>query len=391
MSCKGFRFAGVAAGVKKKAGALDLGIIACDPAASAAAIFTSNRVKAAPVVVSKAALAKSGGRVSAVVVNSGNANACTGPRGTADARRMVSATAAALGVPAGEVVVSSTGVIGVPLPIERIEDGIARARPRAGAFAAFAQAILTTDRAAKTARRTAKLAGGRATIIGCTKGAGMIAPNMATTLTFVCTDAGIAPTALHDLLRAAADDTFNAMTVDGDTSTNDMILVLASGAGPAVKRADRAAFAGALHAVLDDLAHQLMAGGEGVHHVVEIRVCGARTVRAARQVARAIANSPLVKTAIAGRDPNWGRFLSAAGNAGVPLVPGRLALWLGDVPIARDGRAADTPDVEAEARRVMAAPRYTVTLDLGAGRETARYLACDLSHEYVTINADYRT
>jgi len=350
------------------------------------AVFTSNDVKAAPVLVSRAALARARGDVRAVVVNSGNANACTGDAGMADARAMIAATAAAVGVPRKHVLVASTGVIGQRLPLARVEAGIGAAAATLGrGFDRFAEAILTTDRGAKTARRRV----GGATLIGCTKGAGMIAPNMATTLTFVCTDAKLSRAALDRATRRATEQTFNAITVDGDTSTNDMLLVLASGASGATPGGK--AFDQALTDLLGDLAVQLMRGGEGVHHVVTVHVGGAKSVAAATAAARAIANSPLVKTAIAGGDPNWGRFLSAAGNAGIRLRPERVDIWLDRVPIVRGGQAAPGPDLEARAARVMQRPEYTLRLDLGAGTAQARYLACDLSHEYVSINADYRT
>jgi glutamate N-acetyltransferase/amino-acid N-acetyltransferase len=376
----GFRFAGARGGIKKKAG-LDLALLACDEAAAAAAVFTGNRVKAAPVLLSQRVLRAAKGRVRGVVVNSGNANACTGARGAADARRMAALAEEHAG---GRVLVASTGVIGEPLPMDRVEAGVALAgaQLRPDGFHDFAEAILTTDRGAKIARRSVK----GATIIGCTKGAGMIAPNMATTLTFVATDAAIAPGVLAKVVRAAVAPTFNAIAVDGDTSTNDMLAVLASGRG----RAAGKDFAPALTELLADLARQLVRDGEGVHHVVTVEVRGAASERAATAVARRIATSPLVKTAIAGGDPNWGRILCAAGNAGVPLAPERLAVWLDDVPIAASGAAVPGFD-EARAAAVMKQPAYTIAVDLGAGRAVSRYLACDLSHEYVSINADYRS
>lgn len=388
----GFRFAGVSAGLKSRGG-LDLGLMVADRACPTAAVFTVNRVAAAPVVLSRAILRRAGGRCQAVVVNSGNANALTGKAGMADARRMGALAAQALGRTSPDrVLVSSTGVIGVPLDMDKIEPGIAHAAAALspGGFDDFSRAILTTDRAAKTAERTAPARSGRgARLIGCTKGAGMIAPNMATTLTFVATDAaGVGPAALARILEAAAAGTYNAITVDGDTSTNDMILVMASGAGPRVAPTSLAA---ALTDLLDDLAHQLMRGGEGVHHVVAIEVTGARTETAARRIAAEIAVSPLVKTAIAGADPNWGRILAAAGNAGLPLRAESLRLDLDDVPVVRGGVAVDDPEREARARAVMQRAEYRIRLDLGQGTARARHLACDLSHEYVTINADYRT
>jgi len=333
--------------------------------------------------------------VRAVVVNSGNANACTGPDGLADARSMVGLTAAALSAARTEVLVASTGVIGHRLPMDKIEPGIAQLVPslEAGGFEAFADGILTTDRARKVARRTVRAGSEKVTLIGCTKGAGMIAPNMATTLSFVLTDAVISPTELDDALRAATAVTYNAIVVDGDTSTNDMILVMASGAtgGRSLRGTAARAFQGALTELLDDLARQLMRGGEGVHHVVTVRVRGARSETAARQIARSIAISPLVKTAIAGGDPNWGRILCAAGYAGPAFDPARVALHIGDVPVVKGGQGVGGAATEKRAAAVMSRPEYELVLDLGQGRAESRYLACDLSHEYVSINADYRS
>jgi glutamate N-acetyltransferase/amino-acid N-acetyltransferase len=378
---EGFRFAGVAAGIKKKGG-LDLGMIVADRPVSAAAVFTRNKMAAAPVGLSRGLLAAAKGRAVGVVVNSGNANAGTGAAGARDAKAMVAR--ARRGAPrGGAMLVASTGVIGAPLPMAEVGAGIdaALAALAPDQAEAFADAILTTDRARKVATATA--AGAR--LWGCTKGAGMIAPNMATTLSFVVTDAAVAPAALARALRAGCAESFNAITVDGDTSTNDMILVLASGAaGPA------RGFDAALAGLLDDLARQLIRGGEGVHHVVTVRVEGARTAAEARRAARRIANSPLVKTAIAGADPNWGRILCAAGNAEVALDPARVALRIGDVAVVRRG----TPVAgawEDPARAVMRRGEYDLVLDLGLGKGAGRYLACDLSHEYVSINADYRS
>ncbi|RMH43210.1 MAG: bifunctional glutamate N-acetyltransferase/amino-acid acetyltransferase ArgJ [Deltaproteobacteria bacterium] len=382
---RGFQFGAATAGIKAS-GRPDVGVIACAAGTIGAGVFTQNRVVAAPVIVSRAALARCRGAVRGVVVNSGNANACTGARGLADAKAMAARTAAALGVPAGRVVVASTGVIGVPLPMRAVDRGIAAAAASLGPdLAPFAEAILTTDRAAKTARARA----GSATLIGCTKGAGMIAPNMATTLTFVCTDARLPLPALDRAVRRAADATFNSLTVDGDTSTNDMLLVLASGA--AARAPTAAEFERALERLLADLAHQLMRGGEGVHHVVTVRVDGARSTADARAVARAIATSSLVKTAIAGGDPNWGRFLAAAGNAGVAIRPDRIDAWLDRVPIVRGGCGVGGAAAERRAAAVMRRPEYTLRLHLHQGRASGHCLACDLSHEYVSINADYRT
>jgi glutamate N-acetyltransferase / amino-acid N-acetyltransferase len=393
LACPGFRFGAVAAGIKKT-GALDLALMACDRPAAAAAVFTRNRVKAAPVLVSRAQLGRNRGKARAVIVNSGNANACTGKAGMADARRMIALAAAAIEAPRDQVLVASTGVIGAPLPMDRIEagvDGLA-GRLRADGFDDFAHAILTTDRAPKMARRELRIGGAPITLLGCTKGAGMIAPDMATTLTFVACDARVAARPLQQMLARATARTYNAILVDGDTSTNDMILVMASGAtgGPA-RGGDARAVEDALTGLLDELARALMRDGEGVHHVVTVTVRGARSERAAARVARSIARSPLVKTAIAGADPNWGRVLAAAGNAGVPVKPDRLALWIDRIPIAAAGCAVPDPAAEPAARAVMQRREYSMTVDLGDGGAEAHYLACDLSHDYVDINASYRT
>ena len=392
-ACRGFRFAGVVAGIKHEK-VPDVGLMVCDGAATAAAVFTKNRVVAAPVRVSKRALSRSGGTASAVVVNSGNANACTGPRGAADARDMAARAASELGLSRDSVLVASTGVIGVPLPMERVDAGIADAVAglRKDGFERFARAILTTDRGPKLARRTLRIAGRRVTLIGCTKGAGMIAPNMATTLSFVATDARLGARDLDRCLHEAVDVSFNAISVDGDTSTNDMALVMAGGASnrQALSRSEIRAFGDSLADLFDELARKLMRDGEGVHHVVTVAVQGARSKQHAQKVAQTIANSPLVKTAIAGKDPNWGRILGAAGRAGVPLSERRLSLWIGDVPIVVRGVPAGG-QTERRAGAVMKRREYVMVLDLGAGSETAHYLACDLSHEYVSINADYRT
>lgn len=394
MSCAGFRFAGVAAGIKKKGG-LDVGMIAAEAPCATAAVFTGNRVKAAPVTLSQAALRASRGRMRGVIVNSGNANACTGAQGTADARAMAAAAAQAIGAKPGELLVASTGVIGQALPMDRVLPGVAAAGAALapGSWDDFAAAILTTDKRAKTARRTVTLGRTPVTLLGCTKGAGMIAPNMATTLTFIVSDAAIAPAALRAATRAAVTPSFNAIAVDGDTSTNDTLAVLASGAagrGGALAGKALAGFTAALTELCHDLATQLMRDGEGVHHVVTIEVRGAASERAAQAVARRVATSPLVKTAIAGGDPNWGRVLCAVGNAGPALAPERLGLRFGDVEVVRRGTLAPGYD-ETRAAAVMREAAYTIAIDLGGGKASARFLACDLSHEYVSINADYRS
>lgn len=392
VGCPGFRFAGVRGGIKKKAG-LDLGVIAADRPVATAAVFTSNRVKAAPVLLSQRALRAARGKVRGLVVNSGNANACTGPRGAADARRMQALAAAAIGCAPGEVLVASTGVIGEPLPMDRVETGIslAGAALTETGFAAFADAILTTDRRAKLARREVKLGGRTITLLGCTKGAGMIAPNMATTLTFVVTDAAIAPGALAAATRAAVAPTFNAIAVDGDTSTNDMLAVMASGRAGKAPLAGKAlaAFTAALTELCADLARQLIGDGEGVHHVVTVQVKGATSARAATAVARRIATSPLVKTAFYGEDANWGRIIAAAGYSGEDIDADRMSLWFGGVHVFANG--TPTAYAEQEATAAMKPRDVAVRLDLGLGDASATVWTCDFSHEYVTINGKYRT
>ena len=392
MIVRGFRFSGVEAGIKKKGG-LDLGLIVADAPVATAAVFTRNRVKAAPVRLSTRHLEAARGRTRGVVVNSGNANACTGKAGADDARAMATAAARAVGARREELLVASTGVIGQPLPRERVLAGIDAAHRALAVdgWDRFAEAILTTDRRPKTASVEVKLGRERVTLLGCTKGAGMIAPDMATTLTFVVTDAAIAPAALARATRTAVAGTYNAIAVDGDTSTNDMLSVMASGAaGGAASGRTLAAFTDALTDLLHDLATQLMGDGEGVHHVVTLEIRGAPSARTAATVARRIAISPLVKTAIAGGDPNWGRILCAVGNAGVAIDPDKLRLHIGGVEVVRKGAAAPGYD-EARAAAVMREPSYTITVDLGGGKASARFLACDLSHEYVSINADYRS
>ena len=391
----GFRFAGVAAGIKKTGGR-DVALLACDGTASTAAVFTQNRVKAAPVRLSQKHLTQSRGSASAIVVNSGNANACTGPSGDADARTMAEQTAYVLGLDRREILVCSTGVIGHALPMRAVSAGIlsAAAQLRRDGFGEFAEAILTTDKRAKTAVRRVKLGAATVTLLGCTKGAGMIMPNMATTLTFVATDVQIAPALLQAMTVAACDVTFNAIAVDGDTSTNDTLTVMASGQSTvrvtSATSADGRTLAAALTDLLADLASQLMADGEGVHHVVQFKVTGAKSVADARTIARRIAISPLVKTAIAGGDPNWGRVLCAVGNAGVAIRPERLTLEIAGIATVANGELV-TRWSEKAAAKAMQAASYDISVGLGAGKHAASFLACDLTQGYVRINADYRS
>lgn len=388
----GFRWSGVEAGIKKRGG-LDLGLVVADSPASVAAIVTTNLVCAAPVVLAKRHAAR--GVAAAFLVNSGCANACTGDQGRETAWATTVACADALGVDPRRVLPASTGVIGAPLPADRLIAALPRAVEalRPDGAADFAHAIMTTDRGPKTAFAEVPLGRKRITIAGVAKGAGMIHPNMATTLAFVVTDARVGAPVLRRALRDAAADTFNAASVDGDTSTNDMIAIMASGAagGPPVQsEKDAARFTSKLRDVLDHLARMIVADGEGSRHLVEIEVVDARSERDARLAARAIATSPLVKTAFHGQDPNWGRIVAAAGRSGARFDPERCTLWVGDVVLLRRGTPTG-PEPEQRAHAIMTRPDYRVRLSLGAGTARARHLACDLGADYVRCNADYRS
>jgi glutamate N-acetyltransferase/amino-acid N-acetyltransferase len=392
----GFRFAATACGLKKT-GALDHGLHCSDLPASAAAVFTQNLVVAAPVLISKEHLRASRGRMRGVVVNAGNANCATGPTGYAAAQRTVADAAKRLGCRAQELFVCSTGVIGVTLPLEKIRRAlplIARhRRPSARSFAELSLAICTTDTRPKTASSSFKMAGKRIHFVGCAKGAGMIHPNMATMLAFVITDAAIAPALLQKTLRAVTSRTFNAISIDGDTSTNDTLLILANGAAGAssIKPGSTAhrVFTHALEDVCRSLALQIVADGEGAQRVIEIEVRGAKTEVAARRIAETIATSPLVKTAFAGGDPNWGRIFAAAGRSGVVFDPARVDIKMAGVPVLRRGKPLDF-DERAASNRLLA-KHVPIIVNMHAGRAIARYWTCDFTAEYVRINASYRT
>jgi glutamate N-acetyltransferase/amino-acid N-acetyltransferase len=361
-------------------------------------VFTTNRVVAAPVMLDREILAARADRVRAVIANSGCANACTGDRGLSDAKRMAALAAAAIGAEPGEVLVLSTGVIGVPLDTARIERGLPGVSARLGvtpdAVGGAVRAILTTDTRPKTASVEAEIAGGRVTIRGFAKGAGMIHPGMATMLAVLTTDAAIAPPLLQAALTQACDRSFNRLSVDGDMSTNDTVLLLASGAsGVRVAAGERAAFAAALTECCQSLARQIARDGEGATRLVAITVSGAGSESAAHAVADAIARSPLVKTAVHGGDPNWGRVLAAAGACGVAFAPERAALWFGqgaDAVRVVAGGVGDAYDERAAAERLRRDP-VAIRLDLGGGPGEATVWTCDLSAEYVAINADYTT
>ncbi len=393
---RGFRFSATACGLKKT-GALDLALLSSDVPASAAAVFTQNLVVAPPVVVSKENLRASGSRMRAVIVNAGNANCATGPAGRATSLKTVEETARRLVCHPHEVLVCSTGVIGVQLPLEKILralPGLTRnRRPSARSFAEFSLAICTTDTRPKTATTFFKMAGKRIHLVGCAKGAGMIHPNLATTLAFVATDAAISPSLLQKTLRDVAARTFNCISVDGDTSTNDTLLVLANGqaGAPAIKAGTSAhrAFAKALEEVCHSLALQIVADGEGAQRVIEIEVRHAKTQADARRIAQTIATSPLVKTAFAGGDPNWGRIFAAAGRSGVKFDPNRVDIHLAGIPVLRRGQPLDFNERAASNR--LLEKQVQVVVDLHAGRKSTRFWTCDFTAEYVRINASYRT
>jgi glutamate N-acetyltransferase/amino-acid N-acetyltransferase len=389
--CPGFKAAGVAAGIKKN-GRKDLGLIVCDSPASVAGVFTRNRVQAAPVLLDRQRV--KGGVCRAVVVNSGNANCCTGEAGYRHAARMAAATAAAANLPEDQVLVASTGVIGEPLPIERIEQALPGllAALSPGGIAAFAEAIITTDRVPKVVSRRGRIGDPEFTVTGVAKGAGMIRPDVATMLCFIMTDVRAAPAVLQDMLATGADRSFNRITVDGDTSTNDTILLMASGASGAEVRtpAARDAFQAALDDVMLTLAKWVVKDAEGSNKLVEISVCGAQSDADARKVADTIAHSPLVKTALFGEDANWGRILAAAGRAGVPLDPDRVEILIGPVQMVLNGTGRGK-QAEAEATRVLKQDELSITVDLHLGGGRASVYTCDFSIDYVKINADYRS
>jgi glutamate N-acetyltransferase/amino-acid N-acetyltransferase len=393
---KGFRFAATACGLKKT-GALDLAILSSDVPASAAAVFTQNLVVAAPVTLSKKHLAASKGRMRAVVVNAGNANCATGAQGDLASLRTVEETSKRLGLQPQEVFVCSTGVIGVQLPAEKILRAIPmlarNRRASARSFAELSLAICTTDTRPKTASASFRMSGKRIHLIGCAKGAGMIHPNMATTLAFVATDANISPSLLQKTLRDVAGRTFNAVSVDGDTSTNDTLLVLANGAAgaPTVSNGSKAhrQFTAALEAVCGSLARQIVADGEGAQRVIEIEVRGAKTESAAKKIAGTIATSPLVKTAFAGGDPNWGRIFAAAGRSGVKFDPGLVEITMAGIKVLKRGQPLDFN--ERAASNKLLADHVPIVVNLRAGKAAARYWTCDFTAEYVRINASYRT
>ena len=387
---QGFVFSACAAGLKAS-GKPDLVFALAPEGASAVAMFTRNQVAAAPVVVGREHLRASKGRIHALIVNAGNANCATGTPGLKAAKTVCQEVAAEIHVRPEQVFPSSTGIIGVPLPVEKITAAlpglIAVASP--DAFVAFASAILTTDTRAKIASEEIEYRGKKTAIAGVAKGAGMIHPNMATMLVYLFTDVAASPGDLQRLLRRAVDESFNNISVDGDTSTNDTVLLLASGKSGVPLKQVYAEFERALLNVCGSLAEQIVADGEGVKHVVRLKIEQARSEDEARQIAGTIANSPLVKTAWAGADPNWGRILAAIGRSGVKIKPEKINIYLGDQQICRNG-AASKFDAD-KAHKYMSQASYEIRVTLGLGRANLEFLSCDLTAEYVRINADYST
>jgi len=396
---RGFRFGAVKAGIKPS-GKADFAVAVTDTTASAAAMFTSNRVQAAPITVGRRHLERSAGRVRVVAVNAGNANCATGEIGIAAAESVCKAAAQTFGCEGHEVFPSSTGIIGVPLPAEKLVVALPEVKNSlaadSAAFMRFATAILTTDTRPKIAHVSFDAAGKTVRIAGVCKGAGMIHPRLvpsvphATMLVYLFTDALVGPRVLDGFLQSAAEVSFNRISIDGDTSTNDTLVLLASGASGAAIGASDAVFANALTRVCTSLARQIVSDGEGVGHVVELQIEGAPSDTDALTVAKSIAHSMLVKTAWAGSDPNWGRLMAAVGYSGVAVDPAKIAIWFGDLPICVNGGRAPDYD-EPAAHRYLEQREYSIRIALGMGAGECRFWTSDLTAEYVRINAEYST
>jgi len=391
---QGFRFAATTAGIKAS-GRADLALVEAPLGAAAAAVFTKNRVVAAPVTVGRANLRKTKGRVRAVLVNAGNANCATGAQGLEASKTSCKALGGALEVAPEFVIPSSTGIIGVPFPTEKLVMAlptlVASRASGETAVREFAKAIMTTDTLQKTASAEFAVGKKKVAVMGVAKGSGMIHPNLATMLVYVFTDIDASPAELQGTLKQAVDQSFNCISVDGDTSTNDTVLLLASGAS-GVKHGQRGAekaFTAALQEVCASLAEQIVRDGEGAQHLVRLHIEQAKNVTEARTIARSIANSPLVKTAWAGADPNWGRILSSVGKSGVAVDPAKINVHIGEQQVCKGGMAY--PFDEQAAHAYLKQREYDIRVELGRGKATLMFLTCDLTTEYVHINADYST
>jgi glutamate N-acetyltransferase / amino-acid N-acetyltransferase len=391
---KGFSFSAIAAGIKVS-GRPDLGLIEASEGTLAAALFTKNRLLAAPVEVGRASLASSRGRVRAVLVNAGNANCATGAAGLKACRLVCYEAAKALGVSKTQILPSSTGIIGVPFPWEKVVAGLPRLIAAKGAseakFLEFSDAILTTDTRRKIASARIRVGEKEVSVLGVAKGSGMIHPQLATMLVYIMTDAAASVQELKSSLRKSCEESFNCMSVDGDTSTNDTVALFASGASGVFLHSAgaRKKFAAVLGQVARSLADQIILDGEGVQHMIRLHVEEAKSRQEALQIARTIAHSLLVKTAFAGADPNWGRILAAIGRSGIPLEPGRISIFIGNQAVCRNGVASSFD--EKLAHETMAKPECTVTVRLRRGNASVVFMTTDLTAEYVRINADYST
>jgi glutamate N-acetyltransferase/amino-acid N-acetyltransferase len=393
-SPKGFLAAGVASGVKQS-GKLDLGLIHCPESAKAAAMFTTNKVVSAGVTVCKKHIATN--KVYAMVVNSGNANTCTGPKGLADAQIMCGKVAKELKLKPNNVLLASTGIIGHQLPIKKITAGIEKAAvklsssPSAGLD--FAKAIMTTDKRPKQAVKKIEISGKKITIAGTVKGAGMIGPNMATTICVITTDIVITKTLLQKALKKAIGQSLNKLTVDGHQSTNDTAVILASGAAenrPVMSACPRyKKFAKALCQLCDDLARHMALDAEGATRIFKVLVSGAASIKEAQRAARAVADYDLVKCAVHGKDPNWGRIICAVGSCGVKLKPDKLTCKIGDVTVFKNGRP--TKFNVTKVSKIIGKAEHSITVNLGVGKHSDFCYGCDLSRDYIRINADYHT
>ena len=396
----GFKTAGIACGIKKN-GNKDLALIYSEVPAVAAAVFTTNKIKAAPVLIDIQRIKK--GLCQAVIINSGNANACTGKKGMEDAARMAAAVEDALGIKKGLAMVSSTGVIGEPLPIDKIKAGIVvlnselRTPNSKYGWQDAAKAIMTTDAFPKVAFEKCRIGGKEITVLGIAKGAGMICPNMATMLAFIATDAAVEKKTLQTALKTAVDKSFNSITVDGDTSTNDTVLLLANGkAGnrevrsqeSGVRSKDYKTFRNMLERVCLKLAHMIVMDGEGATKFLEIKVKGARKQIDAKKVAMTVANSLLVKTAFFGEDANWGRIMAALGRAGVDVRADKISIYFDNVPVVKNGNGTGR---DKEVSKIIKKRDICLTIDLGLGKTEKTVWASDLSYDYVKINAAYRS